>query len=396
MIYSNLHINYFNAMIFFVINNPTFQIKHILLFCCIIGWNLGTNPLKAQCSFTSAGLSSPIANNNSTPTGADDRIMFSLNPTGTNLGSSYTVSVNNGGTITPTSASYGAATTFLLQTGSANGATSYTITISNATGSVCNTTTTVGPIAASPYTCPSPMSLCAGDSYTLTVQAGLSNYQWYLDTGSGAVAIAGANSNIYSNANQAGTYTWTAEYGTCSVSTCCPIILQANNVTASVISGNQTICANADPTAFTVGTAATGTGTLSYQWRSSTTSCATGFTDIAGAISATYDSPAGLTQTTYYQLVITSTLNGTGCTATSNCLTVTVNPLPTFTTTATNVTCNGMNNGLITINASGNAPFQYSLNDGSTFTAAQTNPNLAPSNYQPAVKDANGCVKKCN
>jgi SprB repeat len=376
-------------------NQPT-QIKHLLV-CSIVGLNLWINPLLAQCTFTATGLGNVIANNNSTPAGSDDRIMFTLNPTGATLGTFYTVSVNNGGTITPTSASYGVATTFLLQTGSADNAASYTVTISNATGSVCSImTTTIGPVAASPYTCPSTLSLCTGGSYTLTVQSGLSNYQWYLNTGAGAVAIAGATSNVYTTANTAGTYTWTAEYGTCSVSSCCPIVLQNNNLTASVISGNQTICSGADPVAFTVGTAATGAGTLSYQWQSSTTSCATGFADIAGATSDTYDAPTGLTQTTYYRVVVTSTLNGTGCSANSNCLTVTINPLPTFTVTATNVTCRGSNNGIIAINASGNGPFTYSLNDGNTFTAAQTNNNLAPANYQPAVKDANQCVKKCN
>jgi SprB repeat len=395
MIHSNLHTNFSKKMNFFVINNQPIQIKRIFLFC-FFGLSLLSNRVLAQCSFTSAGLGNPMANNNSTTTGTDDRIMFTLNPTGTGLSTFYTVTVSGGGTITPTSANYGSATTFLLQTGSADGASSYTITISNATGSVCTTTTTVGPIAASPYTCPSTMSLCTGDTYTLTVQSGLSNYQWYLNTGAGATAIAGATSNIYASANQAGTYTWTALYGTCSVSSCCPIILQNNSISASVIAGNQAICSGLDPTAFTVTTAATGTGTLSYQWQSSTTNCSTGFTDIATATSATYDPPSGLTQTTYYRVVVTSTLNGTGCTANSNCLTVTVNALPTFTVTSTNVTCKSMNNGTIIFNASGNSPFQYSLNDGSTFTAAQTNNNLSPTTYKPAVKDTNGCVKKCN
>ncbi|MEY4934345.1 MAG: hypothetical protein RIS64_704 [Bacteroidota bacterium] len=382
-------------MNFFIRTNQPTQIKYIL-FWSLLGLNLWSNPLLAQCTFTSTGLGNQMANNNSTPTGSDDLIMFTLNPTGASLGTSYTVSVSGGGSITPTSANYGVATTFLLQTGSADGASSYTITITNATGSVCSTTATVGPIAAAPYTCPSPMSLCSGGSYTLTVQSGLSNYQWYLNTGAGAVAIAGATSNVYATATTAGTYTWTAEYGTCSVSSCCPIVLQNNNITASVIAGDQTICAGADPAAFTVGTAATGSGTLSYKWQSSTTDCMTGFADIAGATSATYDAPSGLTQTTYYRVVVTSTLNGTACTANSNCLTVTINALPTFTLTTTNVTCNGSNDGKIIIAASGISPFQYSLNDGSTFTAAATNNNLPPANYKPAVKDANGCVKKCN
>src|SRR5205085_1368292 len=93
--------------------------------------------------------------------------------------------------------------------------------------------------------------------------------------------------------------------------------------TAGVVAADQTICSAGDPAAFTVTTAATGTA-LTYQWQSSTTSCAAGFTDIAGATSATYDVPAGLATTTYYRRVVTSTLNGIPCTATRNCLTVTI------------------------------------------------------------------------
>jgi hypothetical protein len=72
--------------------------------------------------------------------------------------------------------------------------------------------------------------------------------------------------------------------------------------------------------------ASTGSGTLSYQWQSNTTSCAAAFTNIAGATGATYDAPAGLIVTTYYRRVTTSTLNAVACTANSNCITVTVTP----------------------------------------------------------------------
>jgi hypothetical protein len=74
--------------------------------------------------------------------------------------------------------------------------------------------------------CPADLPLCPGESYTLTAQAGLTGYQWFLNTGSGAAAIAGANSQVYANANQLGTYTWTANDATgCPISGCCPIVL---------------------------------------------------------------------------------------------------------------------------------------------------------------------------
>jgi hypothetical protein len=54
----------------------------------------------------------------------------------------------------------------------------------------------------------------------------------------------------------------------------------------------------------------------------STTSCDAGFSNIGGAISATYDAPE-VTVTTYYRRVAISTLNSVVCSANSNCLTVT-------------------------------------------------------------------------
>jgi hypothetical protein len=80
-----------------------------------------------------------------------------------------------------------------------------------------------------------------------------------------------------------------------------------------------------------VGTPASGSGTITYQWQQSTTSCTTGFSNIVGAINSTYF-PPNTSQTTYYH-VIAST--GAGCTPipkicgdTSNCVTVTVLPKP--------------------------------------------------------------------
>ena len=99
-------------------------------------------------------------------------------------------------------------------------------------------------------------------------------------------------------------------------------------VTASVVAGTQSICSGGDPVAFTETTAATGSGTLTYQWQSSTTDCASGFNNIPTATGTTYDPPAGLTVTTYYHVVVTNTDGADVCTDISNCITVTVNPNP--------------------------------------------------------------------
>lgn len=110
----------------------------------------------ASCALTSAGETLETCNDNGTPSNAsDDYITFSLNPVGTTLGATYSVTANNGGTVTlagggaATAVAYGAATSFRLQTGSANN-TLYTITVTDAGGAPCTATTTVQQTSCSP------------------------------------------------------------------------------------------------------------------------------------------------------------------------------------------------------------------------------------------------------
>ncbi|WP_034058823.1 beta strand repeat-containing protein, partial [Lacinutrix jangbogonensis] len=95
-----------------------------------------------NCSFANAGKTAETCNNNLTRLRTDDFASFDLNPTGTDLGSTYTVSVDNGGVITPTTGTYGSATSFRLQDGSANN-TLYIIKITDSTTGACTITTTV-------------------------------------------------------------------------------------------------------------------------------------------------------------------------------------------------------------------------------------------------------------
>jgi len=65
----------------------------------------------------------------------------------------------------------------------------------------------------------------------------------------------------------------------------------------------------------------------------------------------------------------------------------------TFTITKTNVTCNGNNNGTITLNATGGTtPYQYSIDNGVNYQSSNSFTNLPPNTYTLRVTDSNSCI----
>ena len=113
--------------------------------------------------------------------------------------------------------------------------------------------------------------------------------------------------------------------------------LTISNLNAGSIAADQTICAGGDPAQFT-SVAASGTGTLTYQWQTSTTSLISGFGSI-GVSTPAYDPPGGLNQTTYYRRAVTSSSGG--CTAFTQPVTVEVNTVTPGTITASQTICTG-------------------------------------------------------
>lgn len=91
-----------------------------------------------------------------------------------------------------------------------------------------------------------------------------------------------------------------------------------------LISGDQNICPNGDPT--TLGSIQPGSpSTLnwtSYQWQESV-GCTGTYVDVFGANSATYDPPLGTTQNTCFRRLVSSNCSS----VTSNIITVTINTL---------------------------------------------------------------------
>ncbi len=95
-----------------------------------------------------------------------------------------------------------------------------------------------------------------------------------------------------------------------------------NSIYAGTITENQTICYGGNPALFAVNAAASGPGTITYQWESSTDQA--NWTSITNATNATYDPPGPLNETTYYRRKTTSTLDGAACFDYTNPLEVTV------------------------------------------------------------------------
>jgi hypothetical protein len=142
---SNLRLRWTNTS-----TTPQFRIDDILL--------IGT--FTAGCNITNANLSNIACNDNGTNTDAsDDFITFDLDPSGSDLGTSYNVSVSSG-TINPTTASYGSTTAFTLQNGSA-GNGDVTVTLTDATDNTC----TLNVLVTDPGSCNSGGSCGGNESF---------------------------------------------------------------------------------------------------------------------------------------------------------------------------------------------------------------------------------------
>lgn len=94
-----------------------------------------------SCCPMNMELTNQSCSDNSTENTSDDYIHFQLNPTGTHLTGTYSVSVSSG-SITPTSGNYGIATTFQLQNGSI-GAGNITVTLTDDSDNSCTLDTLV-------------------------------------------------------------------------------------------------------------------------------------------------------------------------------------------------------------------------------------------------------------
>jgi hypothetical protein len=162
--------------------------------------------------------------------------------------------------------------------------------------------------------------------------------------------------------------------------------------TAGTISSDQTICSGGTPNGLTSTAASSCSGgSITYQWRSSTTSATSGFTDIPSATSQNY-TPSSLTSTTWFVRVATCSGNSVSLNTDPVKITVlsagTISPAPGFswsgstTTFSTNGTSGGTwsivtspgsgvatidpNTGVLTATGAGSGTVTYTITSGST------------------------------
>ncbi|HEY6162325.1 MAG TPA: T9SS type A sorting domain-containing protein [Bacteroidia bacterium] len=212
------------------------------------------------------------------------------------------------------------------------------------------------------------LTFCAGDSTALTMSAGGTAYQWYMN---GAV-IPGATNQIY-YARQAGWYNCRIT-DMCSLSSgdtlAAGVTVQQLSLPVVTLSGNNTICANDS-------TLLTGTSGGTSQWY---------FNGVAinGATSNTYYATAA----GVYNMVKTN-LNGCSDSAAAG-ITVTVNSLPVVTLSGNNTICAG-DSTLLSSASSGTT--QWYLN-GTAINGATNNSYYAsaPGVYNMTETNLNGCT----
>jgi hypothetical protein len=292
-------------------------------------------------------------------------------------GASFTVAATGAGTLTYQWKKDGnditgaTAATFTISSVVATDAASYTVVVTGECGAVTSAAATLSLNAATTITTqPSAQSSCVGGTATFTVAGagtGTVTYQWKKDGNS----IAGATSATYTintvAAGDAGNYTAdvTAQCGTVT-----------SNAAALTISSGTTI--NTQPVAqsaclggsVSFNVAASGSGTITYQWKKNGT-------DITGATSATY-SIASVTagDAANYSVAVTSGCGST--TSTSAALTIT--PSTNISTQPSAATvCSGAS-ASFTVAASGSAlTYQWRKNGANisgatnaTYTIAST------------------------
>ncbi|MFT3868812.1 MAG: immunoglobulin domain-containing protein [Nibricoccus sp.] len=227
------------------------------------------------------------------------------------------------GTVIPNATS----STYVINAVAMSDDATYTATVTNSMDTTTSDAAVLTVIAAlTPPTIstqPVSQTVTAGTAVTVSVTAsgtGTLKYQWT----KGGVNIAGATSSSYTISNPATTDSGSyAVMVTNTVGTASSTPVTSNAATLTVNAPILPTTITSQPTALTVTTGqsasfsvtATGSGTLTYQWRK-------GGTNISGATSSSYTiSGATTNDAGSYSVVVT----GTGGSVTSNSVTLTVN-----------------------------------------------------------------------
>lgn len=272
------------------------------------------------------------------------------------------------------------ATTFgTNSTGVFNGLTqtgNFTASVTDANGCVVTTNFTLDP-AIAPVLAIVPNDTCYDDAVGLTLTANVTsggdgNFEYSLNGG------AFGTNNVFAGLT-AGTYTIDVRDGkNCTDSASITInpelsvIASAPNITACTTSTNVNI------------TAAGGDGNYVYAI------VGDGVTPTGGDFSAT--NPVNITGAGDYDVYVRDNNGGAGFCEASYDLTIVQDAALALSISDTGIQCSGEAQATITITATGGeAPYEYSINNGTTYQSSNTFVNQTAGSYNIRVRDANNC-----
>ncbi|NDK54598.1 Ig-like domain-containing protein [Pontibacter fetidus] len=195
------------------------------------------------------------------------------------------------------------------------------------------------------------MAVCTGSNATLWVNNADPNllYKWY-NKNTGALLVWGTSYTM-NNASymQVEVEALTAS-GCTSARTTATITTSLTNGNATVLNGNQEICAGTRPATIT----GNAPQNMTFQWLQSTTGSGSGYSPIASATDKSY-SPPPLYQTTWYKRVA---YNG-GCGEETNPVKVTVTPIPATPIVSDRLVCYGERAMFTVANNDGNTIYNW-------------------------------------
>ena len=231
-----------------------------------------------------------------------------------------------------------------------------------------------------------PASICNGSTSTITLtgysqEPGI-NIQWQKSTTSpltGYSNIGGATSPIY-NTPALTLKTYYRAIVSCSFSSQSGISDEdsvevfAPPTSSISASGSTNIC-NGSTVQLTASSNAV---QPAYQWKLNGS-------NISGATSVSYNASAAGA----YTCVVTDSIDVPYCSTTSNSISVTIQSGPSLSSSVSNASCNGGNDGAVNLTASGSSPFVYAWNNGATTEDIN---NVSAGSYTVSVTDNNGCT----
>jgi len=293
----------------------------------------------------------------------------------------------NDGTITITTTAGAAPFTWQLDGGSillgaspftysnlSSGLHTVIVTDANGCTRAVNVNIAIGPgVTASGTSTPTACTGVNNGSITITATAGTAPFTWQLD---GGAVLPGASPFIFSNVSSGLHTVLVTDFNGCS---------RAVNVNVTVgpgVSASSTTTATSCPAATDGSIIVTATaGTAPFTWQLD------GGAVLPGASPFTFNAVASGAHT-----ILITDFNG--CNRTLN-VNVAAGPALTANASPTATSCNGANNGSITVTpTNGSAPYQYAIDGGAYVPggASFTFNNLTPGNHTVTVSDGAGCI----